>query len=271
MLYYILQNREKDRDGSVSAMIGAFLADRGADFRVILSGREIPDSCDAVITLGGDGTVLRCARYTAPKGIPIMGINLGNLGYLTDVSRNDILTALERLLSGEYYIEKRMMLSGRVEKAGADPASDTALNDIVIVRQGPSSGIRLHALVNDAPLYSFYGDGMICATPTGSTAYNLSAGGPVVSPSASMLLLTPLAPHSLISRSIVLPPDDEVTILLEEGPRTAESLVSFDGERSVVLQGGDKVVIRRSETSALLIRQDKMSFLEVLRTKMQTV
>ena len=163
------------------------------------------------------------------------------------------------------------MLCGRVERAGEDPASDTALNDIVIVRQGPRTGIRLHTYVNGAPLYSYYGDGMICATPTGSTAYNLSAGGPVVSPSAKMLLLTPLAPHSLISRSIVLPSEDEVTIFLEEGSRSAECLVSFDGERAVTLRGGDKVVIRRSETSARLIRHDKMSFLEVLRTKMQTV
>ena len=178
-----------------------------------------------------DGTLLKAAGDLMEQEIPLLGVNLGTLGYLAEVEIGNIETALDKLLRDEYTREARMMLSGGVFREGRNVVHDFALNDIVISRCGSLQILHFHIYVNGRFLNGYGADGMIVATPTGSTGYNMSAGGPIVEPGASLLLLTPICPHTLNTRSIVLAPDDEVVIEIPEGRENCVQKVeaSFDG------------------------------------------
>ena len=230
---------------------------------------DVPSDTECVITLGGDGTILQAARDLCTLGLPIFGINLGRVGYLAETERTDICTALDALLRDQYYIEKRIMLQGEIRRNGQLLHKDVSLNDIVLHADARSRVISFDFYVNNALLKTYQADGMIIATPTGSTAYNLSAGGPIVMPVSQMILATPLNPHTLISRSIVLPPDVEVKLVV--GEREVSSyIVSMDSTSFSDLLPGDEIIIRIASLYASLIKLRQDSFLDILKKKLET-
>lgn len=281
--FTIIANSVKDRNFVVSHRIAEYLRNNGKECLMLQDmGEEqnasyhytdpdrIPDDTQCIIVLGGDGTLLQAARDVVDKDIPLFGINMGTLGYLAEIDQHSIYPALDRLMSDRYTIERRMMLSDTVYKNDKVAVSDVALNDIVIGREGPLRVVRFNNYVNGTFLNSYKADGIIVSTPTGSTGYSLSAGGPIISPAASMILMTPLAPHTLNTRSIVFSPDDRITVEIGEGRDQSQEhgMASFDGDTSVSMVTGDRIVITRSKKDTRIIKINNISFLETLREKM---
>jgi NAD+ kinase len=281
--FYIITNESKDTDFQITYRIRDYLLQRGKQCTVQVNGQKklrkgytdssrLGEDVDCVLVLGGDGTLLQAAVDLADLTVPFLGINLGTLGFLAEVNKDDIEGALAKLLDGEYEIEKRMMLVGYVYDALEEtPKENTrALNDVVITRKGTLQIISFTISVNGQFLHRYSADGIIVATPTGSTGYNLSAGGPVVDPKAQLMVISPICPHSMQHSSIVLSPEDEVTITIETGHDDALQEVEaiFDGSHRVTLHTGDKIVIRRSEKTTGIVKLNKVSFLESLHNKM---
>ena len=235
------------------------------------SSLEVPADADCMIVLGGDGTVLQAARLTKMLRVPIIGVNLGTLGYMTEVEVPNLEESLERLIAGDYVQESRMMLGGRATFADGRREEGWALNDIVISRSGPLQIIKFNIYVNGQFLNDYSADGVIVTTPTGSTGYNLSAGGPLVEPGARLIVLTPICPHSLNQRSIVLSPEDVIEIQIpargESGNQTVEA--NFDGSHVIPLGTGDRLRIVRSEETTEFLKLGQGSFLDVLHRKMK--
>ena len=231
---------------------------------------QIPEDAECIIVLGGDGTLLQAARDVVHRQLPLFGINMGTLGYLAEVGKQSIYPALDQLIMGDYEIEQRMMLKGSVYRKNELIGEDIALNDIVIGRDGPLRVIGFKNYVNEEYLNSYNADGIIVSTPTGSTGYSLSAGGPIISPEARMMMITPLSAHTLNSRSIILPAEDIIKVELGPGRRQAEErgLANFDGDTTIAMKTGDKIVIRQSEMSTKIVKLNRMSFVEVLRQKL---
>ena len=230
---------------------------------------DVPSDTECVVTLGGDGTILQAARDLCTLGLPIFGINLGHVGFLAETEITETDAAIDALLHDRYFIEKRMMLQGEIRRNGCLLHEDVSLNDIVLHADARSRVISFDFYVNNALLKTYQADGMIIATPTGSTAYNLSAGGPIVMPVGRMILATPLNPHTLISRSIVLPPDVEVKLVV--GEREVSSyVVSMDSTSFDDLLPGDEIIVRISSLAASLIKLQRDSFLDVLKKKLET-
>ena len=205
------------------------------------------------------------------REIPMLGINLGTLGFLAEIDKTSIYTALDKLFADDYEIEERMMLTGTVWRGDKITGQDVALNDIVISRVGPPLRvIGFNNYVNDGYLNSYNADGIIIATPTGSTGYSLSCGGPIISPNAAMTVMTPIAPHTLNTRSIIFPEDDVITVELGEGRRQIQEngLASFDGDVEVPMSTGDRIVIKKASVSVKILKLNHLSFVEVLRQKM---
>ncbi len=230
----------------------------------------VPGWIECAIVLGGDGTLIQAARDLAGSNIPLLGVNMGTLGYLAQIGREeDILPALDDLIADHYGLEQRIMLKGTVISDGRVIAEDIALNDIVLSRMGLNM-LRFNLSIDGEFLNDYSADGIIAATPTGSTAYNLSAGGPIAVPDSEMILLTPICPHTLNSRSVVLAPDRVIELEITGRGETGKFL-SFDGDTQVNLKNGDLVRIERSETVTTLIRLKKVSFLENLRDRMKQI
>ncbi len=277
--FYLITNEVKDPEGFYTRKITAYFAAHGgkvvcADHAASYSELCKPDLAkpevpDCILVLGGDGTLLRAARNLLNQDIPLLGINLGTLGYLAEVEIAAIEEALDKLLADRFTREERMMLEGQVRRQ--DMAEQNyALNDIVISRCGSLQVLTFQIYVNGQFLNSYSADGMIVATPTGSTGYNMSAGGPIVEPGASLLLLTPICPHTLNTRSIVLAPDDEIRIEIPKGKDGQRQAVeaSYDGSHKVRLQTGDSIVIRRADKTTGILKLNTESFLTVLHKKM---
>ena len=267
----ILRNAGKDPDGTFSKKIASYLVSHGTEARIIEDGIDVSPSAACLIVLGGDGTVLRAARRVGGR-IPLIGINLGSLGYLAEISRNAVYPALDQLIGGVFRIEDRMMLKGAVYRNGQKIKEGIALNDIVISRKGPLQILRFENYVNNEALSAFFADGIIISSPTGSTGYSMSAGGPIVSPSASLLLMTPVASHTIGSRSIIFADSDVIRIEMgvgryDEAEECAE--ISFDGEDELLLNTGDAVEITKNAVCTQIIKLENQSFLETLRVKMQ--
>ncbi len=276
--FYIIANTDKAESLKLSYEIAEYLVSRGKHC-VIRSQEQRPEEVhsqlcaqevEGILVLGGDGTLLRAARELAGRRIPFLGINMGHLGYLAEIEEQNVPAALERLIADEYTIEERMMLSGSVYVDGSCTEQDIALNDIVLNRFGNLRVVDYEVYVNDQYLNSFTADGMIVSTPTGSTGYSLSAGGPIISPTASMLMLTPICPHTLNSRSIVFSSRDRIRIRIGEGRRGGmdEACVTFDGDTCVQLKTGDYVEIQKSTEVTRIMKINQVSFLEVLRNKL---
>ncbi len=227
-----------------------------------------PESAGLALSLGGDGTMLRTVKMLGGSGVPIIGVNIGLLGYLTEVEPPALTAALERWNAGsdagEWRIEERMMLDATLRRAGASSEMWTALNEAVVEKQEAGHTVRLLVRIDGAPFTSYAADGLIIATPTGSTAYSLSARGPVVSPKHRALLLTPVSPHMLFDRSLVLDPDEQVEIEVIGGrPAT----LSIDGQSATSLVEGDTVVVRASASVARFVRFGERRFHQILKTK----
>lgn len=227
---------------------------------------DVPEDTDCAIVLGGDGTMLQAARDLAPLNLPLFGINRGHLGYLSQVSRQeDAAPALERLLVGKFRINRRMMLVGRIICDGKVYAEDIALNDVILNRYGMDA-LHFDVYVNDEFSARYDADGIIVCTPTGSTAYNLSAGGPIVEPGSNMIILTPICAHALSARSIILSPDSRVSVRLCPGFKFRQC-VSFDGGVAVKMNPEDRIDVERSDLTAPLVELDNVPFLERIRRK----
>lgn len=230
----------------------------------------IPGDVDCMIVLGGDGTVLQAARETKRLHIPIIGVNLGTLGYMTEIEPEGLEEALDRLIAGDYQQESRMMLNGKAFLAEGRTEEGWALNDIVISRSGSLQIIKFIIYVNGQFLHDYDADGVIVTTPTGSTGYNLSAGGPLVEPKARLIMITPICPHTLNQRSIILSPEDVIEIEIPQGRegRVQTLEANFDGSHVIPLRTGDRIRIVKSEKSTEFIQLNRVSFLEVLHKKM---
>lgn len=221
---------------------------------------------ELVVCLGGDGTFLKAARRIYHRELPILGINLGNLGFLTEVDRDNIDLAIEQLFSGEYEIEERMMLDTVIYRKDEAPVKDIALNDVVIGRGAVSRIISIKAYINDVFVDTFPGDGLIISSPTGSTAYSLSAGGPIVEPDTNLLLITPICPHILYSRSFVTKFDSVVKAVIEDNYQFG-AMVTTDGQEGHTVGGGDVIEVKKSPYCTKFVKINPRNFFNILRTK----
>ena len=281
--FYIITNEQKDPGFRVTTQIQKYLSEKGARCLVpdhtkrhgmvsykYTDASQIPEDTQCVLVIGGDGTLLQASRDLQEKNIPLLGINMGTLGYLAEIEESGVRDALDKLLADEYVVEERMMLEGAAFHNGKQILQDIALNDIVIGRQGRLRILDFRVYVNGEFLNASSADGIILSTPTGSTGYSLSVGGPIVSPEASLILISHIAPHTLNNRSIVLPEDARITVEAAPGHTGAGegAEVVFDGDTSVHLDVGDTVEIRKSSKVTRLLKINNISFLEVLRKKM---
>ena len=272
--FYLITNEVKDPQGTFTKKTAAYIEAHGGEAICVKNERQAfseaeENPVDCALVLGGDGTVLRAARNMMDSTVPLLGVNLGTLGYLSEVESASVEEAIEKLLRDEYVREERMMLSGRIS-GRENEEEQYALNDIVISRCGSLQILNVRIYVNGQFLNNYGADGVIVATPTGSTGYNLSAGGPIVEPSARLLLLTPICPHTLNTRSIVFAPEDEIVVEIPCGKDGSEQVVeaNFDGSHKVTLRTGDRIVIHRADKTTGIIRLQTESFLAVLHKKM---
>lgn len=228
--------------------------------------KEILEESEIIICLGGDGTFLKAARAVYKKNLPILGINLGNLGFLTEIEKNEIEDAVNCLISGKYILEERMMLESTIIRDGNVLGKDTALNDIVISRGALSRILRVKTYINDVFVDMFPGDGLIVSSPTGSTAYSLAVGGPIVEPDIDIIIVSPICPHILYSRSIITASDRKVKAVIDED-YSHDAMVTVDGQMGYEIRGGDIVEVEKSSHTIKLIRINPKSFYNILRTK----
>ncbi len=272
--FYIVTNDGKDPDFAVTDKVKSLLLQEKKTVCLCRKDEEkriikdtIPGQIDCVIVIGGDGSLIEAARVFYAREVPILGINMGTLGYLTEVEVKDIDGGLRQLIKGDYALESRMMIEGIF----ADGERDVALNDIVVSRKGVLRVLHFKLYVNGELLNSYEADGIIISTPTGSTAYNLSAGGPIVEPTASLIVITPICSHALNTSSIVLSAEDEIVIEIGRGRNgtVEEVFTTFDGADMVSLKTGERVVIRRSRADTKIVKLSKIGFLEILRRKMK--
>lgn len=277
--FSLVTNLYKDKDLQMTKEIAAYISQKGGNASLLFTfeGRridpsfrtdQIPAETECVIVLGGDGTLIRVATKLGKLGIPLVGVNLGKLGYLCELEWAGVFHAIDRLMADSYMIEERMMLSGHMS---GETAVKNALNDIVIHRTGNLSILDLKVYVNGEILSTYRADGMIIATPTGSTGYSMSAGGPIVDPKARMLLMTPINAHNLNARSIVLEADAVVELEIE-GNRQQQELgaaVSFDGDFVLQLSPGQRFAVAASADITQICRLNRESFLEIMRKKME--
>lgn len=232
---------------------------------------RVPEDTECVITLGGDGTLIQAARDLIERQIPLIGVNMGNLGYLTQVARGEsVFPMLDALLADNYHLDRRMMIEGSVIGPRGKVRQGIALNDIVLTGAEGMQVLRFEICVNGEYLNEYCADGMIVATPTGSTAYNLSAGGPIVKPSAELMVLTPICSHALNSSSIVLTQEDTVSFHMTGNPEKKQSIV-FDGDQVVSFGYKDRLEIRKASSYTTLIQLKNISFLDNLSNKMSRV
>lgn len=226
-----------------------------------------PAEVDALLTLGGDGTLLRAARLVAERAVPILGVNLGRLGFLTCCPASQLEEALRRLASGDYVVEARMTLDARVTSVdGSERQRWRALNDVVLHKGGFARVVAVRVEADGETVGHFSADGVVIATPTGSTAYNLSAGGPVVVPTLESILLTPVSAHTLALRPLVLPASSQVTLRGNDGPD--ELLITVDGQVGCTFSAGDALVVRRSNAPVSIVRFPETSFFSTMREKL---
>lgn len=304
--FVLITNEGKDKDFALTNKIADYIRSKGGTAVCLVSNVEsqndkefslddVPSDTQCIFVLGGDGTLIRAATKVGSLHIPLMGINLGTLGYLCEVEEATVFDAVDQLFNDDYMIEERMMLEAskndftenivrtnneNTEKKNLEnpPKTDTvdvqkhvALNDIVIHGTGGLQMLSVKVCVNGEYLSNYFADGIIVATPTGSTGYNMSAGGPIVDPTGDMLILTPNNAHNLSSKSIVLSGDDviEIEICHRRTDSIENAYVSCDGDKIMKLSAGDKVRIKRAIHYTKICRLHKRSFLEILRKKME--
>ena len=237
--------------------------------RTVVDRAQMPADLDLVLVLGGDGTLLAVAKAIAEAGldIPLLAVNFGSLGFLTEITRPEIYASLDAVLNGRASHDERMMLRA-VATSGGNIATHLALNDVVFTRTALSRMIDLEVSVGDQFVTSVKADGLIVASPTGSTAYNLAAGGPIVHPAMDALVLTPIAPHTLTNRPIVIPAEREVRVK-STGTNAGNVYVTIDGQTGFEMREGDEVAVSRAPRPLRLVRASTRSYFEVLRQKLK--
>ena len=275
--FLIITNEFKDKGLVFTEKIRRYIEARGGSCQCYSStgddarhaapdAADIAEGTECVLVLGGDGTLIRAAAKLVDENLPLIGVNLGTLGYLCELEAANVFDAIDELMDGHYMLEERMMLSAYGIKNGIQTEAKTALNDVVIHRTGALSVVNLIVSVNGEYLKTFRADGIIVSTPTGSTGYNMSAGGPIVDPKAKMMLITPINAHNLNSRSIVIS-------MIEIGQRRSQKdetvEVSYDGDNAVGLEVGDRLVVKQAASVAKVCKLSRKSFLEILRKKME--
>ncbi len=255
--------------GALAAPLGLALSAE-AELAPFLPGAAPLDAdtpLDALLSLGGDGTLLRAARLLDGRAVPILGVNLGRLGFLTSCAGDELEDGVRRLAAGDYVVERRMALTASaVGPDGVSRHGWRSLNDVVLHKGGFARVVRFVVWVDDEPVGTFAADGVVVSTPTGSTAYSLSAGGPVVVPTVESIVLTPVSPHTLAIRPLVLPPTAEVRVAGEDGAE--ELLATVDGQVGARFSGAEALVVRRADQPVLVVRFDGGSFFGRLRRKM---
>ncbi len=231
-------------------------------------GREdIPAHTEMIIVLGGDGTLLSVARLVGDHEVPILGVNLGGLGFLTEITLEELYRVLERVVQGDFVTDERVVLNAAVIRRGERMVEFTVLNDAVINKGALARIVDLETTINGEYLTTFKSDGLIISTPTGSTAYNLSAGGPIVYPSLHCIIITPICPHTLTNRPIMIPDDVEIRAMLKT--KQQEVTLTLDGQQGFTLEFEDVVEVRKAEGRILLIKSPYRHYFEVLREKLK--
>lgn len=279
--FCMITNRDKDENLETTTKIVDYMKLNHKEC-ILLDGQDpenynncftdadvIPEDTECVIVLGGDGTIIQAAHDLTGKGIPILGINLGTLGFLAEIEKHNIYDALDSLYTNQCTIESRMMLQGSIHSNNKEVYSGFALNDIVITRSGFSRIISVSIYVNEELVDRFRGDGVIISTPTGSTGYSLSSGGPVVKPAAQVMIITPISPHSLNSRSIVVSSEDRIKVKIDKSKKTQEeeAIATFDGRMAILLQTEDVIDIGKAKEETKIVKINQTSFFQILRTK----
>ena len=273
----IFANEYKDRNLEFSRKIATYIRSKGAKAQILKKGDSF-DGVEVVLVLGGDGTMI--PTMLGKENIPLLGVNLGTLGYLCELEEDTVFPAIDCLLSDDYLLETRMMLTGAQVSSKdeswdstdwmKDSDANSALNDIVLHRSNEMCVLSFHVYVNGMFLATYRADGIILSTPTGSTGYNMSAGGPIVDPKASIILLTPINAHNLNSKSIVLTADDviEIEVGTSREEQDEKAIVSFDGDIAMVLKVNDRIRIAKADKETYICKVQNESFLEILRRKM---
>jgi NAD+ kinase len=228
---------------------------------------ELVKGVDLIVVLGGDGTMIGAARMVGDAETPVLGVNFGTLGYLADFTVEDMLPSLDAVLAGDYTIDRRLMLAATVSRGGEQLMHDRVLNDVVISKSALARIIEIETWVDEKFVNCFRADGLIISTPTGSTAYNLSAGGPVIYPSMSAVVITPICPHTLSNRPLVVPDDVEFELILKT--RREEVALTLDGQVGMPLEYEDRVRVRKSRTGFNLIQAHTRNYFDVLRNKLK--
>ncbi len=270
--FLIYTNIHKDKDMALTTRVKNYLLGKDCVVHVYheLEGQAIPADIDYMLVLGGDGTMLQAVRDVKERHIPILGINLGTLGYMTEVEPEQVENAIDQLIAGKAHTEDRMMLCARVSLEDGRTEEQWALNDVVVSRRGSLQIYDFNIYVNGQFLKKYSADGIIVTTPTGSTGYNLSAGGPIVDPRTKLIMITPICPHTFNQRSIVLSKDDEIVIEIPAGREGSRQQVeaSFDGSHQMTLQTGDRITISKWEKEAVFLKLNEATFLDILSRKM---
>ena len=274
--FFIIANKQKDINLEITEQIRHHISRLGAVCNIYdqydrdVSSIDIPEGTQCILVIGGDGTILAAARMLVGSNIPLLGINLGTLGFLADVNLADLSKTLDLLLQDQYQVENRIMLTAEVYKQGEKAATYIALNDFNINRFGASRVIGLKVGINGSVIDRYRADGVIVFTPTGSTGYNLSAGGPIINPTCKNFVITPICPHSLTARSIVLAKEDIVTVEVEQirSNIKEEAIISFDGREGLSLFPGDQVKIYKSQEVTPFIKATEVSFVQILKEKL---
>jgi len=224
---------------------------------------------EVVIVLGGDGTILRVARTAGAKGTPMLGVHLGQYGFITEIHPPDVMDALARVLEGDYKVSERMMLCAELSRNENTVFESPALNDVVVSKGPLARLLKLHTYVDERLIATYAADGIIVSSPTGSTAYSLSAGGPVVNPDVNALIITPICPHTLNARSLVVPDTASVHVIGECGEGDDGMMLTVDGQIGFQMHTGDKITVRRAGYSARIVYWDSMSFYDKLQSRLR--
>jgi len=232
-----------------------------------VSSDELAGQVDLMLVLGGDGTMIATARMVGDREVPVLGVNFGGLGYLAEFRIEELYVALESILTGQYRVDQRVMLAVELRRGDEQITRGRVLNDVVINKSALARIIEIEARMNDQFVNSFRADGLIVSTPTGSTAYNLSAGGPVIYPSMKAIVITPICPFTLSNRPIVVPDESKIELCLKT--ENEEVALTLDGQVGFPLQPEDKVVIRKSATTFNLVQPANRNYFEVLRDKLR--
>lgn len=280
--FCVVTNSYKDKQLKIANEISDYIYKNGGkciiidnvdsntgDFK-ILSVQDVPEDVECVISIGGDGTLLHAAKDFIDLDAVFVGVNKGTLGFLAEISPDEINTALDKLLNNQFQIESRMMLYGEVIRSGTIVYSSIVLNDIVIHRGDDLAITDYEVMVNGDMLGTYQADGIILSTPTGSTAYNLSAGGPVARPDSHMIMLTPICPHTLANRSIIFSKNDKIEVKIGQcrTPNAERRKAAFDGDGIFNIISGDVICICGAEKAAKIAKIDEGSFLQAIKDKL---